>query len=97
MSTSVTVKFGRAPAPTHEGPLPQQAPGAPRDMTVTRHLVGYTEVNLSNGDVVRLHLYVDAMIFNPENGGFVPRYRLVPEVVKAAFSWNCHKLEGPLS
>lgn len=89
-------KYGQAPAPMTLGPLPKMPADMPPELTVLKHLTGYTELELSNGDVIRIHLQVHEMNWDASNGTFVPIYRVVPEVIKRGWE-NSTPLPRPLS
>lgn len=89
-------KYGQAPIPVTLGPLPTQPDPTPPELRVVKHLVGYTEVQLSNGDTIRLHLHVDHFAFDAAVASFLPSYRVLPEVIKHDWA-GCAPLPGPLS
>lgn len=68
----------------HHAPIPMiESSGGgqvPAEIAVVEHSVGYTEVVLTNGDRLRLRLFVDKFTFDPECNTYTPTYRVVSEV-----------------
>lgn len=65
----------------HHAPLPVvEGIESNPELSVVEHTVGYTEVVLSNGDRLRLRLYVDHFRFDPAEQTFAPTYRVVTEI-----------------
>jgi len=83
-------KYGALTAQHQVGPLPKMSDDMPSQLRVVEHLVGYSEVRLENGDLIRLHLFVDCMTWQPEHLTYAPSYRVVPEVVKRGWE-NCEQ------
>lgn len=79
-------KYGALTVQHVQGPLPSQAPDMPAELRVVEHRVGYSEVRLENGDLIRLHLFVDKMDWSGDNLTFSPSYRVVPEVLKRGWA-----------
>ena len=65
---------------TKTAPLPPGVPTPPAELAVVQHSVGYTEVVLSSGDRIRLHLFVDRFRWSEDFQSFTPDYRVVTEV-----------------
>ena len=56
----------------------------PPDLEVLQHRTGYSMIELSNGDVVKIHLHITRMRYDPASNVFMPEIRLVPELVLSA-------------
>lgn len=59
-----------------------EARDLPPEIKVTEHMVGYTQVTISTGEVIRFHLFVDRLVLNRTNGQYDAEYRMVPESVR---------------
>lgn len=79
-------KYGALTVQHVPGPLPRSNPEMPSELRVVEHMVGYSEVRLENGDLIRLHLFVDKMDWQPEALTFTPSYHVVPEVLKRGWA-----------
>lgn len=79
-------KYGALTVQHVPGPLPSHPSAMPAELRVVEHRVGYSEVRLENGDLIRLHLFVDKMEWSVENSTFSPSYHVVPEVLKRGWA-----------
>ena len=95
---TVRTKYGAMTVQLTPAPLPKfVAQQMPQELWPVEHRVGYSEVLLQNGDLIRMHLFVDAMNWQEETASYVPSYRVVPEVVKRGWG-GCESVEkGELS
>ncbi len=75
-------KYGALTVQHQSAALPRQSADMPPQLRVVEHRVGYSEVRLENGDLIRLHLFVEEMLWQPEHATYAPNYRVVPEVLK---------------
>lgn len=61
--------------------VPSPVPEKRGELHVVEHLVGFTQITLSNGDVMKMHLHVDSIEFDETKQEMTPRFRVIPEVL----------------
>lgn len=75
--------FGQTDPRNYRPGSPPKTRDLPAELAVTEHMVGYTQITINNGDVIRFHMFVDRLVLNPDNGSYEAQYRMVPENVRA--------------